>query len=231
MSERQNIITIDGPAGVGKSTVSKKVAAKTGFTYLDTGAMYRGVGFYLESEHIDLTDSKEIRKRLLDLKLELNSPEEELGDVGVTVNGEDVSGALRTPEMAMIASKVSAIPVVREILTKMQRDYGEAGAVVAEGRDTGTVVFPAAAYKFFLDADPEERARRRFKQLRAKGESPDFDRLLEMTLTRDKNDSERSIAPLKPAEDAIQIDTTGIGIDLVVSRILDVFTEGTGSAS
>jgi cytidylate kinase len=220
MSDKQQIITIDGPAGVGKSTVSRMVAAATGFTYLDTGAMYRGVGIFLQEQGVDLTDSGAIKRLLATLDLQLLPAFDKNSDVGVLVNNRDVSDAIRTPEMAMVASDVSALPVVRDYLTAMQRSYGEKGGIVAEGRDMGTVVFPGAAYKFFLDAKAEERARRRFSQLKAKGVDADLNEILAMTRTRDKNDSERQIAPLMQAEDAVRIDTTEISVDEVVSLIL-----------
>ena len=226
MSNKQNIITIDGPAGVGKSTVSRMVAAATGFTYLDTGAMYRGVGIFLQEDGVDLTDFAAIEQLLQGLDLQLLPATGKSTDVGVIINGRDVSDAIRTPEMAMVASNVSALPVVRDYLTSMQRSYGERGQIVAEGRDTGTVVFPTAAFKFFLDARSEERARRRYSQLRAKGLDADLDEILEMTITRDKNDSEREIAPLVQAEDASRIDTTEISIDEVVALILQKVKKG-----
>jgi cytidylate kinase len=222
MSEQQNIVTIDGPAGVGKSSVSRKVAAATGFTYLDTGAMYRGVGWYLRQLGVDLTDSAAIVDKLADMELQLLPAADETSDVGVVINGTDVTEAIRTPEMAMVASQVSALPEVRELLTTIQRSYGEKGGVVAEGRDTGTVVFPGAAYKFYLDAEPEERARRRHAQLLARGVAADFNQILTMTLERDKNDSERAIAPLKKADDAHRIDTTEITVQQVVDGILRI---------
>ncbi|TKB11652.1 (d)CMP kinase [Desulforhopalus sp. IMCC35007] len=220
MSDKQQIITIDGPAGVGKSTVSRMVAAATGFTYLDTGAMYRGVGLFLQEQGVDLTDSSAIKRLLATLDLQLLPAFDKNCDVGVLVNTRDVSDAIRTPEMAMVASNVSALPVVRDYLTTIQRNYGEKGGIVAEGRDMGTVVFPDAAYKFFLDAKAEERARRRFSQLKAKGVDADLNEILAMTRTRDKNDSERQIAPLMQAADAVRIDTTEISVDEVVSLIL-----------
>ena len=220
MSELQNIITIDGPSGVGKSSVSRRVAAATGFTYLDTGAMYRGVGLFFLRQGVDLDDAKAIAENLNDVQLTLLAAADEEADVGLLLNGEDVTDAIRTPEMAMVASRVSALPVVREILTQMQRDYGDKGKIVAEGRDTGTIVFPRAAHKFFLDAQPEERAKRRVAQLRARGNEADFKQILTMTLERDKNDSERAIAPLKIASDAVRIDTTEISVQQVVDRIL-----------
>jgi cytidylate kinase len=196
------------------------VAAATGFTYLDTGAMYRGVGLFLQEAGVDLTDFAAIKKLLQELDLQLLPATGKSTDVGVLINNRDVSDEIRTPKMAMVASDVSALPVVRDYLTSMQRSYGERGQIVAEGRDIGTVVFPAAAFKFFLDARAEERARRRYSQLKAKGLDADLDEILEMTLTRDKNDSEREIAPLVQAKDATRIDTTEISVDEVVSLIL-----------
>lgn len=220
MSEKRNIITIDGPAGVGKSTVTKKVASATGFAYLDTGAMYRAVGWYLQRLAIDLENQGDIAKALKALRIDLVPAVNEQCDVGVLVNGEDVSDRIRTPEMAMLASQVSAVPVVRDVLTEIQRECGVKGRIVAEGRDTGTVVFPNAAYKFFLDAKPEERARRRVEQLQKNGVAASLQEILALTLERDKNDRERSIAPLKQAEDALLIDTTDIPLEMVVLRIL-----------
>jgi len=220
MTEKQDIITIDGPAGVGKSTVSRKVAAATGYTYLDTGAMYRGVGLHLERRGVNLDEAAAVSRSLSELKMQLLPAVDELSDVRVLLDGEDVSDIIRTPAMAMVASRVSALPVVRHHLTEMQRDVGSRGRVVAEGRDTGTVVFPAARYKFFLDADPRERARRRVEQLRAKGVEADEKEILVMTLERDRNDRERALAPLRQADDAVGIDTTDISIDQVVEKIL-----------
>lgn len=220
MSEKKNIITIDGPSGVGKSTVSRKVAAATGFIYLDTGAMYRAVGLFLSHRKVDVDDAVTLRQSLESLELELVPAADEQSDVLVFVNGEDISVAIRTPEMAMVASRVSAIPLVRNILTKIQKSYGDHGKIVAEGRDTGTVVFPEAAYKFFLDAHPEERARRRVEQLHRNGVEAEFKQILAMTLERDYNDRNRVVAPLKRAEDALLIDTTGIEVEEVVKRIL-----------
>jgi cytidylate kinase len=217
-------VTIDGPSGVGKSTVSRKVAAAMGFTYLDTGAMYRGVGLYLLQQRIELADRAAIRTSLENLDLQLLPAKDEKSDVGVLLNGKDVSGDIRTSEMAMVASDVSAIAEVREILTTIQRSYGEKGGIVAEGRDTGTVVFPSAAYKFYLDAKNEERARRRVAQLKKSGKTVDYQNILAMMITRDKNDSQRKIAPLKQAADAVLIDTTSMSLNEVVKRILLIIT-------
>jgi len=220
MVNTRGAITIDGPSGDGKSTVSRRIAAATGSTYLDTGAMYRGAGLYLQEKHVDLDDRQAIITVLQDLNLQLIPAKDEMGDVGVLLNGVDVSSEIRTPAMAMVASAISAIPAVREILTEMQRNLGISGNIVAEGRDTGTVVFPNAPHKFYLDALPEERARRRCAQLLLKGIVADFDEILAQTLLRDKNDSERDIAPLRPARDAVYIDTTALDLDAVVAKIL-----------
>jgi len=228
MSKIQNIVTIDGPSGVGKSSVSRRVAAAIGFTYLDTGAMYRGVGWFFLQQGVQLDDVETMTEKLPELELNLLPAADEESDVGVLINGENVSDAIRTPEMAMVASKVSAVPVVRDILTKIQRGYGDKGNIVAEGRDTGTVVFPKAAYKFFLDAQPEERAKRRVMQLRERGVEADYKEILSMTQKRDKNDSERVIAPLKKAKDAVRIDTTEITVLQVVDEILRIIESKRG---
>jgi CMP/dCMP kinase len=225
MVDRLDIVTIDGPSGVGKSTVSRKVAAALGYTYLDTGAMYRGVAFYLIRHHVDDSDPSVVAEILQTLNLELLPAGEENGEVGVKLNGEDVSRSIRTPEMSMEASRISALSAVREKLTSMQREIGCRERVVAEGRDTGTVVFPEAAHKFFLDARPTERARRRVRQLQTRGELVDEAEILALTLTRDKNDRERPLAPLCRALDAVVIDTTEIDIDEVTRQILAVVAE------
>lgn len=223
MSEKkQNVIAIDGPSGVGKSTVSKKVAAGIGFAYLDTGAMYRAVGLYFKRFSIEIDNEKDISAALKSLDLQLIPAKDEQSDVGVVINGEKVTDLIRTPEMAMIASRVSAVPLVRDVLTQIQRKLGEKGGVVAEGRDTGTVVFPRAAYKFFLDATPEVRARRRYEQLAERGVATTLSEILALTLERDNNDRNRPVAPLKKASDAVCIDTTEISLEDVVLRILGI---------
>ena len=215
------IITIDGPAGVGKSTISRKVAARYGFTYLDTGAMYRAVAWYLVKNRIDIDNIMAIESVLDQISITLLPATGEESDVGVLLNGENISAQIRTPDISMIASTVSALPAVRNKLTALQRQIGTQGCVVAEGRDTGTVVFPDASNKFYLDATPEARAGRRALQLRERGESVDEKKLLEMTIARDKQDSERKIAPLKKADDAVLIDTT----DLTADQVFEAITE------
>lgn len=221
MSEKIQIITIDGPSGVGKSTVSRKVAAATGFAYLDTGAMYRAVGWYLDHHAVALDDNEAIAAAMKAFTMELRPAANEQSDVGVFVNGEDVGRVIRTPEMAMLASRVSALPIIRDILSEIQKAYGTKGKIVAEGRDTGTVIFPDAAYKFFLDAKPEERARRRVAQLARNGVTASLEEILALTQERDNNDQNRAVAPLKKADDALLIDTTEFSLEVVVQKILE----------
>ncbi len=221
MSETRDVITIDGPSGVGKSTVSRRVAQTLGYTYLDTGAMYRAVGLFLFENKVELSDDQAVCAALESIHIELLPCTGEHDDTGVLLNGLDVSTAIRTPAMAMIASQVSALPSVRAKLTALQQEIGATGKVVAEGRDTGTVVFPRAGHKFFLDARPEERARRRILQLRARGETVDEQAILTMTVERDTNDRERAIAPLRQADDALAIDTTCKNLDEVTAEVLN----------
>ncbi len=216
------VITIDGPAGVGKSTISRKLAARLGYTYLDTGAMYRAAALSLANRGIDCSDEHAVVRALSGVTIELLPAADENDDTDVLLNGERVGTLIRTPEMSMRASTVSAVPAVRRILTEMQRELGRRGKIVAEGRDTGTVVFPGARHKFFLDADSVVRARRRALQMRERGETVDEKTLLEMTVRRDRQDSERAVAPLKKADDAWVIDTSTRSIDQVLEAILAV---------
>jgi len=222
MAEQKNIITIDGPSGAGKSTISKLLAARLHYTYLDTGAMYRVVGLQVERAGLDL-EAEGAREDLVQLLAGLDmtlAPGEEGKDTRAFLNGEDVSDAIRKPEMAMVASRVSARAEVRKKLTERQRTIGKNGAIVAEGRDMGTIVFPDAIHKFFLDASPEERAQRRQKQLAENGQKVEFQEILAQIQKRDRDDSGRSLAPLQPAEDAIIIESSEMSIDEVVSFML-----------
>ncbi|MCL2789539.1 MAG: (d)CMP kinase [Desulfobulbus sp.] len=219
VTDKQRIVTIDGPSGGGKSTVSRELAAKLHFTYLDTGAMYRAVAFQCREQGIDPVDDRRLESLLTLLRIKLLPPVPGEEDVRVLVDDQEVGSQLRTPEMGMLASKVSALPRVRHTLTRLQQAMGADGSIVAEGRDTGTVVFPAAAWKFFLDASPEVRARRRAAQLRRKGELVDEQQLLAQIIQRDKDDRERSIAPLKAAPDALAINSTGLSVEEVVRRM------------
>ena len=219
-SDKQNIVTIDGPSGVGKSTVSRLLAQRLGYTYLDTGAMYRAVAFACREAGIDPGDERAVANLLKNLHIDLQPPVQEDSDVRVYLNSSEITQFLRTPEMGMMASKVSALPVVREKLTMLQRQIGQHGEIVAEGRDTGTVVFPNAAWKFYLDASPEERARRRAEQLKQKGMEVDQTAILEQIIKRDRNDSTRSVAPLKPADDAVIIDSSRMSAEDVVNIMI-----------
>lgn len=215
----KEIVTIDGPSGSGKSTISRRLAARLGYTYLDTGAMYRAAGLAARRAGLALDDEAGIAALLdRDFALELLPGED---DTRVLLGGEEVSAAIRTAEMGLVASKVSALPAVRERLGALQREIGGRGRVVCEGRDMGTVVFPDAAWKFFLDASPEERARRRAAQLGERGEEVDYRTILAQIRKRDHDDSTRAVAPLRPAPDAVVIDSSRMGIDEVVSLMLD----------
>ena len=220
MSERLAVVTIDGPSGVGKSTISRRVAGELGFTYLDTGAMYRAVAYGCMQRGIDPGDEALVAPLLDRIRIELLPALSEGDDTRVVLDGEEISNMIRTQEVGMAASAVSALGVVRERLTRLQRRMGAAGKIVAEGRDTGTVVFPDAAWKFYLDATPEERARRRIGQLRGSGAAVDEEQVLAQIIKRDRDDSERTIAPLRAAPDAVVIDSTRLGPDEVVQRIL-----------
>jgi cytidylate kinase len=223
MAEKKAVVTIDGPAGAGKSTISRLLAARLHYTYLDTGALYRAVGFKVREAGLELDDEagRAALPGLLDeIEIYLAPAASADNETRVFVNGQEVSAVIRTAAMGMIASRVSAEGVVREKLTEMQRRLGARGGVVAEGRDTGTVVFPQAEHKFYLDASPEERARRRQLQLKEKGQEVEYRELLAQIVKRDHDDASRSLAPLKPAEDAVIVDTSAMTIEEVVSFML-----------
>lgn len=219
MVEKMDVITIDGPSGVGKSTVSRGLAARLGYTYLDTGAMYRAVAYKCQQSGVAVDDERAVTPLLarLDIRVLPSAAEDE--DARVVLDGQDISEEIRTPEMGMLASTVSALSVVRQKLTRLQQELGIAGKIVVEGRDTGTVVFPEAAWKFYLDARPEERARRRVEQLRQKGQTVAAEEILIQINKRDRDDCERTVAPLKAAPDAVHVDTTSMDIDQVIDTL------------
>ncbi|MDQ7838988.1 MAG: (d)CMP kinase [Thermodesulfobacteriota bacterium] len=211
------LITIDGPAGAGKSTVSKKLADILGYVYLDTGALYRALALAAQKNNLNPDKEEDLEKlcRKPAIALIYNG-----GKLTVILAGEDVSEEIRSPEISMLSSYISAKPMVRESLLEMQRDIGKRGSVVAEGRDMGTVVFPDADVKFYLDASPEERASRRHKELLQKGNNLDYEQVCKEMLKRDADDSSRAVAPLIPAPDAIFVDSTGKSIDEVIVFML-----------
>ena len=214
-------VAIDGPAGAGKSTISKSAAKVLGFIYVDTGALYRTVGLAASRRNIEPVQGEEVNNLLDSIKVELTFNDK--GEQVVLLNGEDVSAFIRTPEASMMASKISAIPEVRAYLLDLQRNMATTNNVIMDGRDIGTVVLPNAEVKIFLTATPEARATRRYKELVEKGMDVKYDDILQDVITRDYNDSHREIAPLKQADDAVLADTTEIdlqgSIDLIVSII------------
>jgi len=223
MASRPFIVAIDGPAGAGKSTASRAVAARLGFAMVDTGAIYRTVALAATRAGVALDDDARLGALLPGVAIRFAPPTAPGAGKRVLLGDEDVSVLIRTPPMSLGASKVSARPVVRAGLLDLQRRLalapGNAGAVL-EGRDIGTVVFPDADAKFFLTASPEERARRRHAELQAKGDPSSFDEVLADQLRRDRDDSERAVAPLRPAADAVVVDTSGIPLDAVVDRLV-----------
>lgn len=216
-------IAIDGPAGAGKSTIAKAAARKLGYIYVDTGAMYRAIGLYALRSGISVTDTDEVISLLDEIKLSLARNEQ--GEQLVILNGEDVSGLIRTEEVSMAASKVSAVPKVREFLLSLQRDMAESNNVIMDGRDIGTVVLPDAKVKIFLTASAEIRARRRYDELIAKGQEADYETVLRDVKQRDENDMNRPIAPLKPAEDSILVDTSDIDLESSIALLIKTIKE------
>ena len=214
------VITIDGPSGSGKGTVAVRLAEKLGFTLLDSGALYRSVGIAALRCEIDLRDHQQIAElaRHLNIEFGVSSPD------SVWLDGEDVSLEIRTDIGSELASQIGAIPAAREALYERQLAFRKAPGLVADGRDMGTVVFQDAIIKIYLTARPEERAQRRYKQLIDKGIDASLADLLRDLKERDARDSERPISPLKPAKDAVVLDTTDLHIDQVVEQVLDLVT-------
>ena len=213
------IIVIDGPAGVGKSTVAKLLASRMGYLYLDTGALYRATAWAVIESGRDPADAEAVAALLPSLSIQMQLHH---GAATVLVNSRDVTGGLRTPEVSSAASVVSAIPAVRAWLLPLQRQIGQGGAVVAEGRDMGTTVFPSADVKFFLEADPNVRAQRRHRELVTAGHSGALEETSADLSSRDTRDRSRSIAPLAPAEDARHIDTSNVSATEVVDQMMAV---------
>ena len=214
------IVTIDGPAGAGKTTISKRLAERLGFRYVDTGALYRAVALAAKREGLGAENDNAVEKLLptMTVDLPIDRPD------AVLLNNEDVSGEIRTPAISKLASGLSAKPFVRNFLLSLQRQLGESKNAVFEGRDTGTVIFPHATVKFFLSATPEARAKRRYLELVEKGMDVRLEDIERDMILRDQNDSTRDLAPLKPAEDAILIDSTAMTMDEVVNQMAQIVT-------
>ena len=208
-------IAIDGPSGAGKSTIAKKVAKELNIDYIDTGAMYRAVGYKMNREGVPFEECDALKEMLDATDIDFAS-----GDI--ILDGEIVNTLIRTPEVSMLASKCSALPMVREKLVEIQRAMGTRKSVIMDGRDIGTNVLKDAEYKIFLTASAEERADRRFKELQEKGEDQSYEDVLADIKQREHNDTTRKLNPLKKADDAIELDTTGMGIDDVVKAVLEI---------
>ena len=214
MTDKIFQIAIDGPSGAGKSTIAKAVAARLGIDYIDTGAMYRAVGLKMKRLGIPMKEDDTLLAMLEDTDIDFSKGK-------VYLDGEDVSGMIRTEEISKAASDCSAFASVRRKLVQLQQKMGRAKSVIMDGRDIGTVVLKDAPYKFFLTADDEERAMRRYKELLEKGEPRSFEEVLKKLRQRDLNDSTREVTPLRKAEDAEEIDSTNMSIDEVVSYICE----------
>ncbi len=210
-------IAIDGPAGAGKSSAARLAAKELGFLYVDTGALYRAVGVAALRRGIDPANAAAVNAMLPDIRVSLAHKD---GEQRVYLNGEDVSDEIRLPPASMAASGVSANPAVRAFLFDLQREIARSSDCVMDGRDIGTVVLPDAACKIFLTASPEIRAKRRFLELEQKGTPVPYETLLEEIKQRDYNDSHRAVAPLKPAPDAVLLDSSELTLDAVVSRVV-----------
>ena len=219
-------VAIDGPSGAGKSSLARAVAGDLGFIYVDTGAIYRTVGCYVLRQGVRPSDAQAVEALLPDIEIRMG-----YGDDGLQrmyLNGEDVTEAIRTPEVSMCTSKVAAIPAVRAFLLEMQREIAQEQSVIMDGRDIGTVVLPDADVKIFLTASAEERAKRRFRELREQGEHKDFGVLLVEIEERDYNDSHREIAPMRPAEGAVLLDTTDLDFEQSCRSLREIIQEHMG---
>ena len=219
-------IAIDGPAGAGKSTMARRVARDLGFVYVDTGAIYRTVGYHMDMMGIGPRDQDGVTRLIGDVNIQITY--DEAGLQHMILNGYDVTGEIRTPEMSAIASAISAQKVVRDYLLEMQRDLARTHDVVMDGRDLGTVVLPHADVKIFLTAAPEIRARRRYEELAAKGERVTYEKVLADLIQRDEQDAGRKIAPLRPARDAVVLDTSENTIEQAAAAIEHIVKEKLG---
>ena len=216
-------IALDGPAGAGKSSIAKRAAKALDYIYVDTGALYRTIGLAATRKGVEPKPSTEVEKLLSEITVDLTFNDK--GEQIVLLDGEDVSGLIRTPEASMMASKISAVPSVRAYLLDLQRNMAKSHNVIMDGRDIGTVVLPDAKVKIFLTASPEARAQRRYKELCEKGMDVKYEDILNDVITRDYNDSHRETAPLKPAEGCVMVDTTELDFEQSVEKIISVIKE------
>lgn len=223
MDQNVPVLTIDGPSGSGKGTISRRVAQRLGWHYLDSGALYRAVGVAAGWADEDFADHVALMRLAFDTTIEFRDNPE--GEPRVIVDGVDATDELRTETAGAAASAIAALPEVRAALFEKQRAFRRPPGLVADGRDMGTVIFPDAKFKVFLTASAEERAGRRYNQLKQKGLEVTLDGLLREILARDARDAQRAVAPLKPAFDAVIVDTTGVGIDAVVEQVLSLLPE------
>ena len=215
------VLTIDGPSGSGKGTISRRVADALGWRLLDSGALYRAVGYAAGAAGLDLSDEEAVTRCAQSTRIRFQ-PSTDGQDTRVLVNGHDATDELRTETAGAAASAIASIPAVRQALVELQLGFRKAPGLVADGRDMGTVIFPDAAHKVFLTASAAERAKRRYKQLKEKGLSVTLSGLQREIEARDARDASRAVAPLKPADDAVLVDTTGMPIDEVVAKVLAV---------
>ena len=226
MEKKIFAVAIDGPGGAGKSSIARTIARELGILYVDTGAIYRSVGYHVFQKGLDPQNAEQVISLLPDTNIEMAYGED--GLQRMYLNGEDVTDQIRLQEMSMYASGVSAIPEVRAFLMEMQRSMARRSSVVMDGRDIGTVVLPDAEVKIFLTADLEVRAKRRFKELQERGTPADFEQLMEEMRQRDYKDSHRETAPLKAAEDAIIVDTTALDFSGSCRKIMEIIRERVG---
>jgi len=226
--EDRLIITVDGPAGVGKSSVSKALSRRNSYVYLDTGALYRAVAFRVVESKISPDDGKAVSKFCESINITLCLAN---GEMKILAEGDDITDRLRTEKISSLASTVSAIPAVREALLPIQRKAALSGSVIAEGRDMGTVVFPDADVKFFINADIGERAKRRYLQLAKRGVAADFEEIKKGIMVRDRQDTKRNVSPLRPADDAYILDTTDMEMMEVVEKMANLIRGKTGAGS